>query len=186
MNQLSLVEALLCADCGLVPPRPRKTARGKAPSRCECCHKEARLKSDRDSATRGRAVRAETETPADARDRKAYFKQWRVDNKHRQVQHRWTHRLKRYGITEEKFEQMWAEQEGCCKICGTAMERQAEKRQSNECVIDHDHETDEVRGLLCRACNAGIGLLNEDVSKLEAAIRYLNEANMGRNARGAA
>ena len=48
------------------------------------------------------------------------------------------------------------------------------------------HETGKIRGLLCNRCNMGIGLLDDDISRLEAAIRHLNAANVGRDARGAA
>lgn len=40
-------------------------------------------------------------------------------------------------------------------------------------AIDHDHETGEVRGLLCSACNTSIGLLGDDLGRIEAAALYL-------------
>ena len=39
--------------------------------------------------------------------------------------------------------------------------------------IDHDHETDEVRGLLCHRCNVDHGLLRDDRRVIEAAAHYL-------------
>lgn len=41
--------------------------------------------------------------------------------------------------------------------------------------VDHDHNTKEVRGILCRQCNQGIGLFAEDTVRLENAIAYLKE-----------
>src|ERR1700679_429677 len=40
-------------------------------------------------------------------------------------------------------------------------------------VVDPDHETGSVRGLLCRSCNQALGLFRDRVVVLEAAIVYL-------------
>ena len=39
--------------------------------------------------------------------------------------------------------------------------------------LDHDHETKEVRGLLCHTCNIGLGMFRDSVLLLEAATNYL-------------
>ena len=51
-----------------------------------------------------------------------------------------------------------------CNICGTA---------ENLCV-DHDHTTNKIRGYLCHNCNFGIGLFQDDLQLLQAAINYLS------------
>ena len=174
MNQV--LQAPLCIDCGLVPPRPRKTNRGVAPSRCQSCHEAHTRKVDRQL----KAVVRANQTTEDKSDRSEYMKEWRAANQDKVEAQRWRARLKRYGITEKVFNQMWEEQQGCCKICGTEMLLKAEEREPNECVIDHNHETGDVRGLLCRTCNLGIGFLNEDPDMLRAAIGYLeNEIILG-------
>lgn len=43
--------------------------------------------------------------------------------------------------------------------------------------IDHDHETDEVRGLLCQTCNWGLGHFHDDPQLLREAADYLEKAN---------
>ncbi|MFK4600457.1 hypothetical protein RKD30_007124 [Streptomyces pristinaespiralis] len=39
--------------------------------------------------------------------------------------------------------------------------------------VDHCHRTGEVRGLLCRACNLGIGHFDDSIDALQSAITYL-------------
>lgn len=68
-----------------------------------------------------------------------------------------------YGIQFEK-------QHGMCAICG---KEPWEDRHSTRLNIDHCHSSDRLRGLLCRACNTGIGQLNDDPELLRKAIVYL-------------
>ena len=117
-----------------------------------------------------------SQAPRSVEDRSGYMKAWRAANRPLQLAHRRTARLKKYGLTEESFQAMWEEQEGCCKICGIQMKQGAQGRAYDECVIDHDHETGQARGLLCRRCNVGIGNLDDNVDRLKAAVRYLENA----------
>lgn len=58
---------------------------------------------------------------------------------------------KRYGITVEQYDLLLKSQKGVCAICGG--NNLDEKRLS----VDHDHNTGEVRGLLCNTCNRKLG-----------------------------
>jgi hypothetical protein len=58
-------------------------------------------------------------------------------------------------------------QDGRCAICGSALE---------QLHVDHDHETGEIRGLLCSNCNVAISQLGDDVETMESAIAYLGAA----------
>ncbi len=77
----------------------------------------------------------------------------------------------KYGVEREHYELMHNRAEGRCELCGTAEEDLPKK----QLCIDHNHETNEVRGLLCVNCNAGLGGLGDSVERLEKAITYLKE-----------
>lgn len=72
--------------------------------------------------------------------------------------------FKHFGITPEIFEATLAAQDGECAICQEKMQKP---------VLDHCHEMDKPRALLCNHCNTAIGLFKEDTTKLWAAIGYL-------------
>lgn len=83
------------------------------------------------------------------------------------------HELKKaYGITPDEYEYMLDLQEFKCAICGTV-----EPGGKGMFAVDHNHDTGDVRGLLCNRCNSGIGQLLEDIDLLQAAINYLRYRN---------
>ena len=49
------------------------------------------------------------------------------------------------------------------------------KQPATKYMLDHDHETGEFRGWLCRSCNTGIGALGDNLSGLMNAVNYINE-----------
>jgi hypothetical protein len=84
-------------------------------------------------------------------------------------------RIKRlYGLTLAEYDALVAEQCGLCAICGqpprwtTGMGTGEPKLH-----VDHDHETGEVRSLLCQKCNRGIGCFGDDQRLLMRALWYL-------------
>lgn len=105
-----------------------------------------------------------------------------LDRYHRQddekrARHRWAARksqIRKYGISVERYEEMWREQGGRCKICGDNIESHSPERHKVAC-IDHCHTTGAVRGLLCWHCNVGLGKFFDDVNRLSSAIEYLKE-----------
>lgn len=80
---------------------------------------------------------------------------------------------KNYGLTIGEFNSFWRAQNGKCAIC--AVEMVAAGREKNSACVDHNHETGEVRGLLCRPCNHGIGCLNDSPEVLDRAAVYLRD-----------
>ena len=78
------------------------------------------------------------------------------------------HQLKKYGLTPEDRARMLAEQNGRCGIC--QCEEGTHKYRMH---VDHNHVTNQVRGLLCHHCNTGIGFFRDDPRLLARAIKYL-------------
>lgn len=74
----------------------------------------------------------------------------------------------KYGITEEQYSELLNKQGHVCAICG------CNKPESREWAIDHCHITNKVRGILCHQCNTAIGLMQDNVEILSAAIDYLS------------
>lgn len=73
----------------------------------------------------------------------------------------------RYGVTPEFRERLWAQQQGLCAICEKAISL------SGAC-LDHRHIDGQLRGLLCRLCNAGLGTFEDSPELLRRAANYLD------------
>ena len=76
----------------------------------------------------------------------------------------------RYGITQEEFNSMLVDQNNMCKICNT------EFKSTKDTHIDHCHDTNIVRGLLCNNCNLALGQFNDNTDNMDNAIRYLQNS----------
>jgi hypothetical protein len=72
-----------------------------------------------------------------------------------------------YGITLERFETMLAGQGGRCAICRKPFPSALDTH------VDHDHATGRVRGILCSACNNGLGRFRDNPAVLRRAASYL-------------
>lgn len=72
----------------------------------------------------------------------------------------------RFGVKPQEIQAMKAAKQ-VCEICGG----------SESLVIDHEHATGFIRGILCTGCNVAIGLFGEDVSLIKSAIQYLEHRN---------
>jgi hypothetical protein len=81
-----------------------------------------------------------------------------------------------YGIGMDEYEEMYEVQAGLCAICELPEKAKNPIGAIARLSIDHDHETGEVRGLLCRGCNHILGAIEKKPEGwLRAAEEYLNE-----------
>ena len=77
-----------------------------------------------------------------------------------------------YKITIQEYLDMAEAQNFLCQIC--KKENFAMRESHSGClVVDHEHKTNKVRGLLCHNCNRAIGLLQDNTDYLKNAITYL-------------
>lgn len=89
----------------------------------------------------------------------------------RQKPLRWRHVARRYGLAPEDFDRMLAAQDGRCAICSVVLAGRALDADSPQ--VDHDHETDQLRAILCRPCNTALGMFDDNVPRILRAVEYL-------------
>lgn len=113
----------------------------------------------------------------------AYHRQWHLANREKQIarQKQWNrdnperrrlnalkrHLRLKFGITLDEYQAINDRQGGVCAICGQPC------ASGNRLVVDHDHATGKVRGLLCSLHNRSIGAFGDDPEMLIAAAEYL-------------
>jgi hypothetical protein len=138
--------------------------------RCKACNSVVSNQWHRDKAQ-----------DSDYRERKNQrAKEWRATNQGEKLTRAYkdANLRQNYGITIEQFETMLAAQGGRCAICRKPF------RRSFDTHVDHDHATGRVRGILCSACNNGLGRFRDDPAVLRHAARYLERDRMRGDAPG--
>jgi len=121
---------------------------------------EFQRESTRKSGYRGRCKSCEAETrkvPSTSYDTPQ--KAWR------------RHIKAKFGITEDVYHELYANQNGRCAICGT----EDPSSKHGFFSIDHCHTTGKIRGLLCQHCNKGLGMFRESAKSLQEAVAYLQQ-----------
>ena len=97
------------------------------------------------------------------RQRDAILAQMRADPS-RKRRTRWRTLRRKYGLSRHDYETLVVGQRACCAICDLRVAR---------LVVDHDHRTGHVRGLLCASCNIALGQLADDPERCVSAAGYL-------------
>lgn len=73
---------------------------------------------------------------------------------------------RRFGITLEVYTDMLTAQNHKCKIC-------KQEETKTKLVVDHDHTSGKIRGLLCQNCNRALGMIKDSTLILKNMIEYL-------------
>lgn len=110
---------------------------------------------------------------SNARETNKLSKQrWREAHPGEAGKRSWLFKLKKFHMTEEDYYAIFKSQNGLCAVCGEP-ETATRAGITLKLAIDHDKLTGYVRGLLCRACNVGLGQFKHHTNILKAAISYL-------------
>lgn len=118
--------------------------------------------------------------PMYAESRRESSRKWARENYHRKEEFSPDHKrnnfstyLKRkYSLSVEEYAWMLNSQDGKCASCRDVL------GLDKFTHVDHDHETGDIRGILCNGCNTALGLLKDSEDRICNLLNYL------RNSRG--
>lgn len=137
-------------------PRSKAERTGYKPG-CKACeslwHKADYLKNREEHV-----VKSSIYQKKNRKARTTYTKLWRLTNV--------------YKITQEQYNQLLLKQENRCAICSKHRDD-----LDRELCVDHNHETNKVRGLLCYHCNVALGYMKDNITALLSAAKYLEAAS---------
>jgi hypothetical protein len=123
----------------------------------------------RDWQRRMRAKQDPDKKAANAAYDRAYKRKKYAENPEFRKKSVLRNKVRLYGMTEEQFGEVLDGQKGLCALCHEPLF--GSKGRSP--VIDHDHATGKVRGILHNNCNIAIGMLQDDAKKLRLGAEYL-------------
>ena len=84
--------------------------------------------------------------------------------------------LKRlYGMTLGEYDSIRLRQGNRCAACRRYPAK--EGRLSMRLAVDHDHETNRLRGLLCHSCNIALGWAEDSSDRLRMLADYIDKYN---------
>lgn len=168
----------LCRKCAKVHRRKLRLLNTKKQAKCHPSRKRAR-----DSWCRQCYKRRRRNFYLNNSDKlKMRSSEWYENNKERAhyMNRKWCKRnpdkilnirLKyKYGITLDDYDIYFKLQKGRCGICKTK-----KLCRNGRFYVDHNHKTNEFRGLLCNKCNVLLGMINDRIKLLKRAIRYLKQ-----------
>lgn len=155
------------------PDRPRKLKDGT----CDSCYAKNRYNNDPIVRERVKAIarRSWHKKEREYTDEQKETRRLAANRRYKEnPATAWSYHMKaKYNLTEAEYTKMLLEQDNVCAICKNVNEKSKRKL-----AVDHDHNTGEVRGILCSRCNIGLGHFGDNEELLRRAYEYLQ---YGRN-----
>jgi beta-galactosidase/beta-glucuronidase len=96
-------------------------------------------------------------------------KEWKESKTKEQIADLYYKRI--YGISLAQFNAMLQRQNSKCALCDCALNMT--HLDASRAVVDHDHVTGNVRGILCNECNRGLGYFHDNAAALLKAANYI-------------
>jgi hypothetical protein len=84
--------------------------------------------------------------------------------------------MRQFGISWTDYQFLHIIQQGRCAVCHNSEVIKVKSGTTKRLSVDHDHNTGQIRGLLCSHCNHGLGNFKDSIEYLKAAIQYLKVA----------
>lgn len=165
----SVVERMrTCTKCGVEKPIDQfRVDRGHVRGDCRECERKFRLAYYAEHRERfAAASRKWSKTHPEQRN--ATKRAWYARNKEHQKR---VVRLRMYGITADKYQELFTQQGGVCAVCRKPC------ITGRMLAVDHCHKTGKIRGLLCSPCNSALGFVKDDLTRLEALVSYLRSSS---------
>ena len=139
---------LLCTKCNIAKPESEFHKEARNPNRN---YKRSNCKS------------------CDAEKNRRYLSLPGMKERKAEIKRRSNRRLS-YNFPPELYDQRLEEQGNVCGICKTDI-----PGGRGAFHADHNHQTNQPRGVLCHNCNVALGNFKDNPDLLQAAIDYLNK-----------
>lgn len=157
----------ICNKCKILKPETDfgkyKAKKNGLNSWCKQCTCEAT--SNYRKRHPEKAIEWNAKNPEKIKEMSKKYREATVDlRKHKRLQ-------KCYGLSVDQYNELLASQNGVCAICHNA------NTDGRPLYVDHNHSTNQVRGLLCVKCNFALGYAKEDITILQTLIDYLKKYN---------
>jgi hypothetical protein len=160
-----------CESCNATIPAPKS---GPMPRWCVTCRATKEDARARKRMAVRRCHKCNTPVPEAARKPGiAVCDDCRMDPRKSRTAHEQRRRLRKYGLTQDEYDQLLVDQGDRCAGCQTA-----DPGVKGWC-IDHCHKSGKVRALMCNRCNTMLGLANEDPAILRALADFLEQLQQG-------
>lgn len=106
--------------------------------------------------------------------RNAYSTVWHADNKEHEREYNIKKKMiDKFGLYPEDYEAKFEAQDGLCAICHKPETSVDKNGNIKNLAVDHNHDNNKLRDLLCMNCNQGIGKFKENIETMQSAIQYL-------------